>query len=328
MGAGKVYQLMNEKLRHSIRKIGKITQKIFGGLILAVLITFWFLISGFNLYCATNFHACNADSLTWWSMFLSVFGLPILAVQMYLLRKTFEEGAWKPEISVGIFFTTPEPDDVMKLDELPKKATIHYDDNFNVDFRNRYYDDPISRNFEIVSKIVIRNNGKAAAKNVKIQVSLIEYPKQPLTPELIIEKFGEISITNVLVANLENMIHPGDFHEFRFFIDSHIYDHPNEMTKIIDSCDIYLNPYGDKSKSGESATLIGLAYRFSQKFVVGKNIFQVKVWADGINPVSEKIILEIADFPNELKNLIKATTLELEKVYTQQGQEIPKHYRS
>jgi hypothetical protein len=321
---------MNEKTRHRIRKIGKLAKKIFGGLILAVLITFWVFISGFNLYCATTPLACNSSSLTWWSMFLSAFGLPILAVQMYLLRKTFEEGTWKPEISVGIFLTTPRPDDIMKLDELPKKAIIRCDDFIDEDFQP-------------ISKIIIRNSGKAAAKNIKIQVSLIEYPDYPATPELEIETFEEISVTNVKVANLENMIHSGDFNEFRFAVEYDTYNHRDEMKNLVNACHSYLRdsyrryppvhididnyPYlykskpdeeeSDESESVEYKEIIEVASSFSNSLIVGKNIFQVKVWADGINPVSEKLVLEIADYPNELKTLIKAIASESEKFHAE-----------
>jgi hypothetical protein len=300
---------------NTLKKLGRFSQNILWGLTLAVLVIGWLAISGLNLYCAINL-SCDPASLTWWSMFLSVFGLPILAVQMYLLRKTIEEGTWKPNISIGFLTTTPEPDDIMNLDELPQKATVHYND------------------FMSLTKIIIRNSGKSAAKNIKIQVSLIEYPTQPSIPEMQLDKSKHLSTMKVLVANLETVVHPGDFNEFIFAINSDQSRKLDELGDLLRQCSEYLNgawqsfsstpdlkkyPYWSKNYN----EIIATAEQFSRLLIIGKYLFEVKVWADGINPVCKKIILEVADYPDEIKFLIKEIALEAERYFEHRADDLP-----
>jgi hypothetical protein len=295
------------KFLRNIKKAWRISRSIFGALTLIVLIVGWLIMGGLNLYCAINL-TCDPTPLTWWSMFLSVFGLPVLVIQMYLLRKTVEEGIWKPVISLGIFKATPPPDIIMKFDELPKQVPITYKD----------YKEP--------SKIIIRNMGKAAAKSVKIQVSLLQFPIEHLMPKIYFDESKCLSNGKVLILNLDAIIHAGDFNEFILSIESGLSEEISEVVSLLPQCVDYLRTSHTKAHiyaievknyphlaASDHNELIYEAYDYSRSLNVGKYIFEVKVWADGMNPTSEKITVEVEDYPKDVKNLIREIALESER---------------
>jgi hypothetical protein len=330
---------MHDKFRTTVRKIWRLSKSIIWGLILAILLIGWLSISGLNFYCAIAL-TCNPVSLTWWGSFFSVFGLPILAVQMYLLRKTFEEGTWKPNISIGFLKTPQSPQEVIKLDELPTYATINLS-NFIESF-SRIFDQAQSAEIKYgggsydgdnlsnrlleqfdqhLTKLVIRNKGKSTAKSIKIQILLFDnYPYQTIKPKIRFDESKSFLNSDVLVVNLKAIIHPDDFDEFIFSIISDPAREFSDTNNLLRDCFEYLEksreirfsaydfdpeyPHLTEKGIDEWITIFA-AEQLSKVFVVGKYTFEVKVWADGIKPVTQKLILEVTDFSNELKKLFK-----------------------
>lgn len=317
---------MNMKIRSALKKISELLQKIIWGLVIITLALGWLAISGVNLYCATTL-TCNSASLTWWSMFLSVFGLPILAVQMYLLRKTVEEGTWKPKISIGLVKIPQSPKEIMKLDTLPAQALIDFSD-FIKPFQSLMYDESkgiLDRNAlktrateranQQLPKIVIRNTGKSAAKSIKIQIYLLEYPEQTIKPIIQFDKSKSLLDTDFLVKELEVLVHPGDYTDFIFSIMCDLARELSDTDKLIKTCFEYLGskpeweetnpkyPYRSWKNKDELITL-STALIFSEIFVVGKYLFEVKIWADGMIPVTEKLVLVVKDYSDELKTFL------------------------
>lgn len=268
-------------------------------------------------------------------MFLSVFGFPILAVQLYLLRQTVQEGIWKPEISIGILKEISTPKDVMQLDELPNYITLNSDDFIHIvkgmsdDEKKGIVDRDVfikrskERLSKISPKIIIKNTGKSAAKSIKMQITLLEYLPQNISPIIYFGKAKSLLDKGFLVVNLETNVYPGDFNEYEIILGRDSAPKKTYDENLVALCMQYYKPLAGwspdwrkissgenekyphlaKQDSDEVATIIA-AQMFLGYYAIGKCSLEVKLWADGITPITQKLIFDQQSYSDKTKKLL------------------------
>lgn len=202
-------------------KILLITKGIFWTIAIAILVIGWLTLSGFNLYCAI-FLTCSSESISWWSLFITLIGLPILFSQLYLLRKTIIETIKEPRIEIGLL---PEPIDnevVFNKKPLPTKQV--FDLKYLQDIRDNPSQSAILTADTIFPlRLVVANSGNNVAQQIKIKVSIIAYPtnEKPFFGvfDTVGKKFKPLpNFEFVYNSGNDRLVFPDDFEVFSLLI--------------------------------------------------------------------------------------------------------------
>jgi hypothetical protein len=198
-----------------------ITKRLLWTLAIAVLVLGWLALSGFNLYCAI-FLTCSSESISWWSLLITLIGLPILFSQLYLLRRTIVETIKEPRIGIGLL---PEPinnEVVFNKKPLPTKQV------FDLKYMQGIRDNPaqsahLTADTIFPLRLVVANSGSNVAQQIKIKVSIIAYPtdEKPFFGvfDTVGKKFKPLpNYEYVFNSGNDRPIFPDDFEVFSFFI--------------------------------------------------------------------------------------------------------------
>jgi hypothetical protein len=129
----------------------------------------WFVIALWSLLVllavVTALRAQSGDSSGWWQVTIELIGFPLLLYGLFELRQRVVEGQWKPKLDVGIVSGYSEFEDDEELFaevEVPVKRpdTAEFDRAF--------------------LHLVVRNEGRLAARSVKILLENESFDELPL----------------------------------------------------------------------------------------------------------------------------------------------------
>ncbi len=197
------------------------------------------------------------DASGWWQVAIAIVGLPLLIYELYRIRKALEQ---KPDISIGLAAVEDLPTSKIRdLETLPMTTAV-----------GRGY-----AHFWLA----VRNQGKVAAKFVKIHLeykSEFLQPKQAsLVPVIEVSEFSsgkpnfykENNAEFVFIGGADWVIHPNDTEVFDFHITT---------VMVLQQEPFELREYPEP----------------------GNYHFHCTVWAEGLDhPISEQLTVKIAEGP-------------------------------
>jgi hypothetical protein len=201
----------------------------------------------------------------WWQVAIAIVGLPLLIYQLYQIRKAIEQ---KPRISIGLANVEDLP-----TSEIRSLETLHTTVTVNRGYAHFY--------------LVVRNQGTAAAKFVKIHLEYkpeFRHPEQAgLVPVIDVSEFSggkpsfykENNAEFVYIGGSDWTIHPNDTEVFAFHITTVL---------VLQKEPFELREFPEP----------------------GNYHFHCTVWAERLDhPISEQLIVKIAEGPGATRILEK-----------------------
>ncbi len=247
-------------------------KKVLWAMMLFCLIAGWLVLSGFNLYCAISYR-CISDASGWWSLFITVIGLPVVVVQLYLLRKTLLDTIREPKIEIGLLTEPIDYTQIFSNSKLPAKQSYNVQ-QYLEELRLTITAETLTRADFSPVRMVIANVGNYVAQKIKIRVSLISYPGENppfyFIMDPIDDKFKPLPNLQDFVfgGSGDRAIFPDDFEAFPVFI----------------------------GPSKEAIFGSSLRVSTAEGFYPGTYRFRCTVWADRLSKaISKELEIEITD---------------------------------
>jgi hypothetical protein len=251
---------------------------------LVILVIGWLVVLGLSLYCALTLN-CVSEVAGWWEVFLAVVAIPMLIYQLYSLRKAIQEGQWKPEIKVGLAVSLTDFSKLRSIEVLPSRVKLDLDSYFSLD-EEQLVDakqfNPDSIATPVV--LVIRNQGKRAARFVKVRLSLVSFPGEN-PPILHAKGFSTLSDETTLVfrGGADWVIYPHDMELFHLGVTG------KSAMSYHDRIGLFLM---DRFLTDEQQRILAITAVFG----LGDYDFRCTVWTEGQDgPVTEELRLTVMD---------------------------------
>lgn len=256
-------------------------QWIFLIISLIILIPAWLYLFGFSLYCSTSL-SCNADASGWWSLFITVVGIPIVIFQLYGLRNSIESLINKPEVEIGIDIFAPYLPQASQK-ERPSKLPV--ETSLSVPALNQFLANVNEhpeilrlgvedlKSFAAPIRILIKNTGKRSLQYYKISLTIKSFPGNRL-PVLFIDQFRSTPDHKAIFFNggADNIIYPGDGEELQLYLV------PDELTLQAITVKRHIN----RDQGPDSGDL----------YFPGKYEFVCTIWGEGMDrPEQETLTL-------------------------------------
>ena len=155
-------------MKKLLQKVPYAVKWLFFATVIVIFVIGWLCFSVFTMHCAVSLE-CNANTTGWWSLFITVLGLPVLMVQIIFLQKTILENVQKPNIEMGIWTSEINRSKIMSS-TLSKK--------FSEDLSNlSKYTEITGGRVELKTPIclLIKNTGNQSIRSMKVLITLSKH---------------------------------------------------------------------------------------------------------------------------------------------------------